>query len=407
MKTPPLEVRFVRLLAQRLHEYGAGAHRLEGAVKTVAQSLKLEVGVFSTPTSMFLSFRREGAGSDDMLSPTQLLRLKPGEDDLGRLCTVDAIGDAVSNAVMTVQQGWSQLQNLEHQQRDPIALVLTAWAVVGMASVGLLGGNWTDIGLGAGLAILTGIFSMNSSRLAELGSFEPIAAFVVTVLAHLLTSLLGGGNAPLIVVGALIVLMPGLSLTMAVTELSTGHLASGTARFAGAVIRLVKLALGVVLATQLMTAAGFTDDNSTSGAIPPDWFTWPSILLTAIAFGVLFKARRPDYPIMGLAGVLAFSVNGFVGHAWGADVGVFFAALAVAASSNLYSRIFRMPASVMRLPGVILLVPGSLGYRSLTLMFSENVNDGLTAAVSVVTVLAALVGGLLLGNTVIPPRRHL
>ncbi len=407
MNTPPLEVRFVRLLAQRLHEYGAGAHRLEAAVKWVAERLALEVEVFSTPTSMFLTFRRAGAPADEVLLPTQLLRLNPGEDDLGRLCTVDSVGEAVSEGQMSVEQGTEILKGIAADKPDPQLLVLSAWGIVGMTVVGLLGGNWVDIAIGAGLSVVTGIFSLNASRLIELGSFEPIAAFVVTVLAHLLAVPLGGSNEPHIVVGALIVLMPGLSLTMAITELSTRHLASGTARFAGAVVTLVKLALGVVLATQLMAAAGYPTDRPASPTVVADWFTWPSIVLVGVAFGVLFKARAQDYPAMAAAGLLAFAVNRSVAEAMGADVGVFFAALVIAAVSNLYSRVLRKPASIMRLPGVILLVPGSLGYRSLTLMFSDNVADGLNAAVAVATVLAALVGGLLLGNTLIPPRRHL
>ena len=60
-----------------------------------------------------------------------------------------------------------------------------------------------------------------------------------------------------------------------------------------------------------------------------------------------------------------------------------------------------------RLPAILLLVPGSLGYRALTLLFSRNVDEGLSAAVSVALVLAALVGGLLMGTTLVPPRRHL
>ncbi|MEM7707032.1 MAG: threonine/serine exporter family protein [Pseudomonadota bacterium] len=404
---PTASVRFVRLMAQRLHEYGAGAHRLEGAVKSVGERLGLEVEVFSSPTSMFLTFREVGADPDDVLLPTQLLRLNPGEDDLGRLCAVDAVSEAVADGSLSVADGAAELKQIALPVPASPLPVLTAWGIVGMTVAGLLGGNWVDIGLAAGLAVLTGFFSLRSARLLELGSFEPIAAFVVTVLAYVCATWLGGSNVPHIVVGALIVLMPGLSLTMAITELSTRHLASGTARFAGAVVGLVKLALGVVMATQLMNLLGFTQLTVVVDPVSSPWFTWPSIVLVGVAFGVLFKARRSDYPAMALAGLLAFTVNKLAGGALGADVGVFFAAFAVAALSNLYSRVLRRPASVMRLPGVILLVPGSLGYRSLTLMFSDNVNDGLAAAVAVATVLAALVAGLLLGNTVVPPRRHL
>ncbi|MEM9530609.1 MAG: threonine/serine exporter family protein [Pseudomonadota bacterium] len=408
MREPlPLNVRFVRLMAQRLHEYGAGSHRLEGAVKSVASRLGLEVEVFSTPTSMFLTFRESGAPQDDELLPTQLLRLNPGVDDLGRLSEVDAVAEAVAGGELDLASGAQRLLDVRDEPLPPAGLQLLAWSAVGLTVAALLGGTWVDLGLAALLAVATGAFSLRAQRLTELGSFEPLAAFGVTVLAHLLALWLGGTHVAHVVVGALIVLMPGLGLTMAITELSTGHLASGTARFAGATVVLVKLALGVVMATQLMAALGVEQPLAGLPATPPAAFTWPCIVLVGLAFGVLFNARKRDFPAMVLAGIVAYGVNVAAGAALGPDVGVFLAAFAAASASNLYSRIWRRPASIMRLPGVILLVPGSLGYRALTLMFSHNVNDGLTAAVAVITVLGALVGGLLLGNTLVPPRRHL
>ena len=200
--------------------------------------------------------------------------------------------------------------------------------------------------------------------------------------------------------------MPGLDLTVAITELSTRHLASGTARFAGAVVVLVKLALGVVLATQIMEALGF-GTPATGAQLPPVWFGWLLLAPAGVAFGVLFDARPADYPAVVLASLVAYATNYFAAAQLGADAGVFLAALAVAALSNAYARLAKRPASLMRLPAIMLLVPGSLGYRSLTLVFSHYMEQGLSAALSVLVVLASLVGGLLLGNTLIPPRRNL
>ncbi|MDJ0656285.1 MAG: threonine/serine exporter family protein [Xanthomonadales bacterium] len=405
------QARFIRLLARRLHEYGAGSHRLEGAVKSVAERLNLHCEIFSTPTSVFLTFGGAASGSDTEVdrpvSPAQLIRLNPGQVDLGRMCEVDALGEAVAGGQMSLEEGTQRLAQLECSAPVfPLGVVLLAWGVVGFAVSALLGGDWSDMGLAFVLAAMTGTMTAFLKRLQDLGSFEPIAAFIVTSSAYLLSVPLGGANVPVVVIGALIMLMPGLDLTVAMSELATRHLASGTARFAGALIGLAKLALGVVMATQVMTALGFSA-NTESADLIPDWIAWPAVLMSGVAFCVLFGAQVRHYAAVIVAAFLTYGVNFYASAQTGPDVGIFLAALTVAALSNLHSRLFNVPASVTRLPAILLLVPGSLGYRALTLLFSHNVDEGLTAAVSVVLVLAALVGGLLMGNTLVPPRRHL
>jgi uncharacterized membrane protein YjjP (DUF1212 family) len=402
----PIEVRFIRLLARRLHQYGSPAHRLESAVSLAASRLGLECEVFSTPTSIFLTFADEGQEH----YPTQLIRLRPGSPDVGKLCRVDAVAEAVGSGEIELSDGADQLLALEKAPPEVgIALQLAAWAAVGFSVVQLFGGPWRDLMVGALLGGVTGLLTIRlGQRWQETGSFEPFAAFVITALAYLMSEALGGVTVANVVVAALIILMPGMDLTVAITELSTGHLASGTARFAGAVVVLLKLALGVVLATQVMNGLGFSHELPEAILSQPwDWFTWVAVVIAGFAFCVLFNALKQDWWAVIVAALVAYATSHY-GTQWlGTEAGIFLAALAVAGVSNLYGRIFNQPSAVMRLPGIILLVPGSLGYRALNLLFSHNLDDGLEAAVSVAIVLASLVGGLLLGNTLMPPRRSL
>lgn len=407
----PIEVRFVRLLAMRLHEYGTAAHRLEDAVSGVAERLKLSCEVFSTPTSVFLSFRdvSDPLGQNQAY-PVQLLRLRPGSMDTDKLCAVDAIAEDVASGELTLDEGAVRL--LDVPNRPPVAplwVQLTSWATVGGSVAALLGSRWIDIGVSALLATLTGLFALRiGRRWQEAGSFEPIVAFVITIGAYLAT-MIGAQAVPSIVIAALIILMPGLDLTIAITELSTGHLASGTNRFAGATVVVIKLALGVMLATQVMTGLSLTETISVVDlpGPPPGWFLWIVLMASGFAFGVLFNTNSRDWPAVLLAAMLAYTVNRYAGAAFGTEFGVFIAAMLIAAMSNVYARLFQRPAAIMRMPGLILLVPGSLAYRALTLMFSHNIADGIDAAVSMAIVLAALVGGQLMGNTLVQPRRAL
>ena len=87
--------------------------------------------------------------------------------------------------------------------------------------------------------------------------------------------------------------------------------------------------------------------------------------------------------------------------------GVFLAGMVVTAVGNLYGLRFNRPSALIRVPGIILLVPGALGFRSFNFVFERDVMLGLDTAFAVVAALIALVAGILFGNLLIPPRRNL
>jgi uncharacterized membrane protein YjjB (DUF3815 family) len=89
----------------------------------------------------------------------------------------------------------------------------------------------------------------------------------------------------------------------------------------------------------------------------------------------------------------------------GSELGLFVAAFIVTILSNIYARWANRPGATFRLPGLILLVPGSVGFKSLTFVFEKDVFLGLDTAFSMVTMIAALVAGLLLGNSLVPARQ--
>jgi len=122
---------------------------------------------------------------------------------------------------------------------------------------------------------------------------------------------------------------------------------------------------------------------------------------------VLFRAARRDWPLVMASAWLGYLCTRFGGEALGAEFGVFIAGLVVGCAANLYARSRKRPGALVRVPGIILLVPGSVGLRSLFFVFERDVFLGLDTAFSLVVLLVSLVAGLLFGNVLLPPRRSL
>ena len=404
-------VRFLTEYARRLHNAGVSSQRLEGAVRATARALRLECEAWSTPTGLLLSLTDTDAllGSQQ----TRVLRLEPGHVDLGALAALDRIGEEVLAGRLDIDGAWTAMRALDRPRTRARQLrTIAAFGVASTAVAGLLGTSWLDLAVACVLGLVIGWISVRSGEHPDLDAAnEAVSALVATTLATLFGHFVAPIAVQTVVVSALIVLMPGLMLTTAMTELATQQLSSGSARAAGALTVLLKLTFGSIAATQVLGAIGWTVPTPAPSVLPMA-VEWVAAVLAAASFATLFRAARRDVPLV-MASALAGYVITRVTGAWFADGsavfagGVFFASLAMAALANLYGRWSGRPGSLVRLPGIMLLVPGSVGFRAIGMVMERDYTMGLETLIAVLSALLALTAGLLFGALLVPPRRHL
>ena len=402
---------FVAELASRLHAYGTTAQRLEGAVAGVARRLGLYCEVFSNPTGIILSFADPVRGQYDGI--TRVLRLDPGEQNLARLAATDAIAEDVLAGRLAPKDGQAALLALDAPApRRQAVLSALAFGLTAAAVAALLGAGGVDIATAGGIGVLIGVFAVLSSGRPQLiEAQEAIAALVATLLAAAVATFVAPLSLKTVVVSSLIVLMPGLMLTNAVSELASRQLVSGTARFAGAMMILLQLTFGTVAATQLVRLLGWQPQDAPT-VLPSLPAEIGALLVASFAFAVLFRASRRDVLLVMGSALFGYAVTR-AGGAWlgmstgGFAGGAFLGGMAVAAVSNLYGRLANRPGALVRVPGIILLVPGSVSFRSLGFVMERDVFLGLDTAFVVVSTLVAIVAGLLFGNLLVPSRRDL
>lgn len=401
-------IAFVVELAERLHACGTTTQRLEAALIALSQRLRLECEPWLNPTGMILSFS-DPTQPPGVSDTTRVLRLAPGETDLHKLCETDRLAEAVSDGRLGLADGLAALAALD----APPGLRWRAMQVFGFglaaaAVGGLLRLPWLDIATAGFTGLLIGALVQLAEprpRLREAG--DAIAALLAGFIAVLVASFVGPLNQNTVIIASLIVLLPGLALTNAVNELASAHLVSGTARFSGAIMTGLKLTVGTVIALYVADIVGL-EPQVRALRPQPDWVEWIALALAAFAFAVLFRAQRRDYPVVMLAAVAGYLVSRYAGLLWGSPAGIFLAALVLTAGGNLYARLWNRPGALIRVPGIIMLVPGSASLRGLLNLFQQqDVGSGQIAALGVLNILLALIAGLLFGNLLISARRNL
>jgi len=403
----PLEVRFLKRYARQLHRAGVPAHQFERMMTGLSDKLGFDCDVLSSPTAIFLSFHHQDDEDDQRPIPMQLLRMDPPAINLGNTAELYGLGNDLLDGTVDVVQANNDLRGWQPEQLYPLWLQIICWGLTGGAVAVMLSASWIGIGAAALTCALLGVLVTQASDVMREGGLEAIAALFSTFVVFALNRLVPGIDVFVVIMSSLIVLIPGLGLTIAVTELSTDHLASGSARLAGAMVTLLKLSLGVLIGTVIVHwfgwSANFGSLDSLAG--PPEWFRWPALLAAAFSFAVLFSARKQDIHIAMAAAIVSYVISRAGVAAGGVEFGVLLASMSVAILANLYGRVFKQAGALIRVPGVILLVPGTIGYHGATALFLDGGANITDTTLLALRLLISLVGGLLFGNTLLPPRR--
>jgi uncharacterized membrane protein YjjP (DUF1212 family) len=384
-------------LARALQRCGVPVRHVEDVLTQAGERLGMQVEVSATVTAVML---RIGAAS--ALRST-ILRAQPAAVDLGALSTLDSITHDFLHQRTDVQQTLQALASLE-QNRPQLSL----GAEVACASAGgaawsiLLGGAWPEL---VCTGLLSALIAWLRWSVRRRHRFE--REFIA--LAGLLTGL--GASAGVLlfadfqrqaaVIATLVPLLPGYAVVIAAEELASQELVSGSARMSGALIIFAQLVFGVALGGVWVTA--IAPGTREVGFVIQLCAVMPAL----VALSLQLHGGRRGLGWGFTCGLVAFVVNRLAAHAVGLELGAFVSALSVGLVGNASARWLGRSALQSTVPGVLVLVPGSLGFRSASALWTAEPLEGLRTGVATALIAVAIAIGLIVANSLVPPRRLL
>ena len=386
--------------ARAAHEAGGyPSNELEPRIGELAQALGLHaVQVFVAPTDVELTV---GSIPDQH---TYMLRVEPRPVDLHAMGRLDEIAAGVADGRLDPPGALAEIEELgQHPLRRPIWLVMAAKGLVGAALAPILGGGWRESlaagAVGLSVGILTHILERSersAALLAPLGAFG--ASFLASSLAH------AGFRISVrdVTFAGLVVLLPGMKMTVGIGELATGHLQSGLANAANAMVQFVGLVFGVAVGASL--AASWLGRTPVNTPDPfPGYVGIAAAALVGLAFVVTLQAPARAAVWMCSAAVLATVANLVAVDILGDDVtGVFAAALVVGLAGHAVAHRYRRSALAFIVPGLLMLVPGGIGFESASSLLAGRTVSGIDAAFDTFVIMLAISYGLLVSTLVLP-----
>lgn len=394
-------------LARALHRAGTPTDRIEGLLDEAAERAGVRGVFFVGPTTIMVSFE----GVPEIGS--RIVRVDSTDLDLGRMHALGAVVDAIGPSSREIAAAQRALDEVLAAP-PPFGIAATRLAFVGASAAAavFLGASSAGALVAAGLGGLVAFGLEAAATRPRLGrAFLLLAALVSAAIAGVGSRVLGLDAAAIAMAG-LIVLLPGLSLTLSMRELAARHLVSGSSHLMGTLADFLAIAFGLAIGDRLVdmvwhvagqVGLAFPVTSVPWPELPPNWI-FAAVAVAPVTFVVLLRVPPRSTVLVTIVALLGFTAATLTGRTdpllapmvGGAMVGL---------SANAFSRRTGVPASVYAVPGIMLLVPGALGIRSLgSFMFGEDTVGALDTAIRTVFVGAAIASGLLAANALLPPR---
>ncbi len=242
----------LQLAGRIIMENGGETYRVEETITRMGRAFGLsEVESFAVPSGVFISYRKQDGSME-----SGVLRTHKGSTHLMRVDEVNTVSRQVEAHALTCEAACARLREIEHAHSAyEGGWRYAAAAICGGGFTLMFGGDAVDF---ASSAVVTALVLLLSA------GFERLRAqtFVSVLLGSLATALLplalhrmtGLGHTQEIIAGALMPLLPGLSMTNAIQDTMRGDMLSGLCSGLSAILTAALIAGGALMAVGLLGA---------------------------------------------------------------------------------------------------------------------------------------------------------
>lgn len=351
-------------MAEYMLACGAEIYRIEDTLTRVGKSYGAErMEVFVITSSIVVTAEGDGW----QYTSTRRLRTPSGSDFI-KLEDINALARRICRQPLSEGVLEGELRSISAR---PVSFIktLTGSALAAFSFTLFFGGSLPDAAFSALFGIIVCLMMVFCTR-KKLNRFS--VYFFVSVFSGALICLLSEFIPMLkpdkIIVGVIMLTIPGVATTNSIRDMLTGDTISGT-------IRLIQSLLeALVLAGSYMFAVWLTKGSVTySGANDGLYQILPAIG-GSVGFAMLFNCRK-KYVLFSIPGG-AISWLIYLGAEFHLGMGVFACSLISALVGSLLAeicaRLFKAPATLFLIPFVIPLVPGSSLFYSFSTLIGET-----------------------------------
>lgn len=383
-------------VAHRLAMSGAETFRVEDSVILIMQAYGVEAEAFAIPNCLTVSIE-----TPQGIPMTRMKRIGYHGNDLDSVERYSNLSRRICREKPDPKVAFEWLKEADHSRRQYKMPMLLAGNFLGACGFSVFfGGSFLD-SLFAGICgIVVGLVNLLMDRLKANAFFRTIiASFLMAVLAYVLSVFRIVENADTVIIGTLMILVPGLLFTNAMRDIIYGDTNSGLNRIVMVFMIAVAIALGTGAALQAVSTA-ITLPPSATDILHPAVIQLLACLVGCIGFAIVFNIHGPGGLLCALGGVLAWATYMIVITLGGNDLlGYLWAAIFSSVYSEVMARIRKYPAISYLVISIFPLIPGASVYYTMTQAVKGDMASFADQGMHTIGIAGAIAVGILLVST--------
>ena len=383
-------------VAHRLAMSGAETFRVEDTVLLIMQAYGVEAETFAIPNCLTVSIE-----TPEGIPMTRMKRIGYHGNDLDCVERYSNLSRRICREKPDPVLALQWLKEADQVKRKfplPVHLVGSFLGACGYSI--FFGGSLAD-SLFAGICgIVVGLVNMLMDRLKANAFFRTIiASFLMAVLAYGLSVLGIVKNADTVIIGTLMILVPGLLFTNALRDIIYGDTNSGLNRIVTVFMIAVAIALGTGAALQVISST-IAAPPSVEDILHPAVIQLLACLVGCIGFSILFNIHGPGMLLCALGGVLAWAAYMIAVSLGSSDLsGYLWATIIASLYSEVMARVRKYPAISYLVVSIFPLIPGASVYYTMTHAVKGDMASFANMGMRTIGIAGAIAVGILLVST--------
>ncbi len=232
-------------LGKGMVQCGAEINRVEETVLRICYAYNIKkTEVFSVISMVYATVI-----SEDGRTHTQMRRIYSNATNFRRLENLNALSRKICAETPDIDNAKAELEDILSDKRAFDVFVCIGYIVAAMSFTVFFGGSLLDAVSSAPIAFI--LYLMNvyiKARGANRLFFTAVSSALIGFLAELFVSIGFGNNADMIMIGDVMLIIPGLMLINSVREMLCGDVMSGLLRLMESIIIAMAIACGFAVA---------------------------------------------------------------------------------------------------------------------------------------------------------------
>ena len=389
-------VDFAADLGYRLAMSGAETFRVEESITYILKTYGIKAEVFAIPNCLTVSIETETGKP-----MTRMRRIHDHGNDLDSVERYSNLSRRICAEKPQPEIARQWLKEVDDSRRSYRLPGMLLGHILGSAGFAwFFGANLTDGLLAAACGALVGLVNLKMASLEANQFFRTIiASYLMAAVAYLLSGFGIAQNADTVIIGTLMLLVPGLLFTNAMRDIIYGDVNSGTNR----IVQVILIAAAIALGTG---AAWASADAVLALPLRPDapapgfWVQEFGCLVGCVGFSIVFNIHGPGIMLCALGGMVSWAgYSAAMALGSGDLVAYFVAAVISGVYAEIMARVRKYPAISYLVVAIFPLIPGASIYFTMVSAMEGAMDAFSSRLMHTIAIAGVLAVGILMAST--------